>query len=394
MLLNIYELLAYWALGVVKTLSGRGRENVILCRVPRRLFLSCLFCVLCISTAQAEEHCIVNFGTEYCGNFSLEQAVIIKSALNKPTLEARLERPVQQLAILDDAGFFLVASDEPETYAKTLAQRSDVLYAQPDLRQKRRPAAHTSTAALPGVDLPALWAKTKGAGIKIAVIDDGFELTHEAFRQTRLAFTYDADRKKLDASPKLPLDHHGTRVAGLIFAAHDGRGAEGVAPEAELIAIRQPSTRTSDTLLSLSVAALAKADVVVCSWNSPVLMEPVRDIIVDLAHHGRNGLGTAIVFAAGNEGRELVPLSVEAAIPEAVTVATTDHYSNYGQLIDFTLPGTYISTTAKGYGPFSGTSAAAPVVGGYLALSMARNPQLSLDQLIAQLQGALNAGEK
>lgn len=356
-----------------------------------RLRLPSLPLLLALSLARAEStSCLINFNESHCGHFSLLPSVIFKSALSKVELETRLERPLQQLAMLGDAGLFLAADSDPVTYAKTLARRSDIIYAQPDLTQKRRVAALTPAAALPVVDIPALWATTRGAGVKVAIIDDGFDLTHEAFRKTHITFAYDADRKLMNAIPKLLSDHHGTPVAGLIFAAHDDRGAEGIAPEAEMIAIRQPSNRTSATVLAFTVADMAGADIIVCSWNSPMLMEPVRDAITHLARHGRNGLGTAIVFAAGNEGRQLTPLSVEAAIPEVITVATKSRFSNHGPMVDFTIPDTYLSTTAKGYAPFSGTSAAAPVVGGLLALAMARDPQLPLDQLVVRLQGALH----
>lgn len=194
-------------------------------------------------------------------------------------------------------------------------------------------------------------------------------------------FSYDADNKNLDSSEKLGIDTHGTQVAGVIFAQHNGIGIDGIVPHANLIAIRQTTNITSDTVLSFTVAQKAGANIINCSWNSPLLLEPVYDVIKYLSKD------IAIVFAAGNNHKEIQPLSIEAGIPEVITVGATQKYSNYGKIVDFIISSGVESTKSNGsYGVFGGTSATAPLISGLLALKMSQNKNLPYAQLVTQLK--------
>ena len=237
--------------------------------------------------------------------------------------------------------------------------------------------------------------------MSIAVIDDGFALNHDELRNTDVVFSYDAERKVQDVSPQSELDTHGTKVIGTIFAAHDGHGIDGIAPEASLIAIRQPSTWTSSTLLSFYLAKLSDADIVNASWNSQWLLEPLADIVSDLARNGRGGKGTAVVFSAGNNGAEQTSNqgidSNEASLLDAVVIGSDDgtghrtRFSNYGNSVDAYIYGKPTpALVAGGYGRFSGTSLSTAVASGYFALLLANNPSLTLDQLVAQLSAQLH----
>ena len=65
-------------------------------------------------------------------------------------------------------------------------------------------------------------------------------------------------------------------------------------------------------------------------------------------------------------------------------------FSNYGSSVDANLFGKAVDSTvnAGGYGKFSGTSLSAAIASGYLALLLAGDPSLSLDELVKQLQVA------
>src|SRR5690606_6075268 len=95
--------------------------------------------------------------------------------------------------------------------------------------------------------------------VRLAIIDDGFNFKHPEFSAINLVFEYDADQKTSSASPKGELDQHGTLVAGLIVATADKKGIDGLAPDVELIAIRQASSWTSDMVLAFSVARMMRA---------------------------------------------------------------------------------------------------------------------------------------
>ena len=74
------------------------------------------------------------------------------------------------------------------------------------------------------------------------VINDGFDLKNDEFENLKTTFTYDLSDRVLNSSPKSDVDTHGTKIARVLFAKHDKKGVEGIAPLAEFIAIRQPET--------------------------------------------------------------------------------------------------------------------------------------------------------
>ncbi len=283
-----------------------------------------------------------------------------------------------------------------------------IISAQPDILQARD---KSSRAAKPGqpldylsaLDIPAMWKKSRGRGVKIAVIDDGFALDHEDLRGVTVAFGYDVENRTLDPAPKTDLDIHGTEVTGIIFARHNATGIDGIAPEAELIALRQPDTWTSLTILSFNLARLAGADIINCSWTSRVFLEPVADTIADLTTKGRDGKGIAVVFAAGNQGQYLAADSTEAALPGVIAVGTLGRngnrmgFSNFGERVAVYTYGSDILTTSRGprkYTRFSGTSASAAIVSGVIALYLSRDQDLSVADIKKKIASAFGCRER
>lgn len=244
------------------------------------------------------------------------------------------------------------------------------------------------------LNLESIWTKTKGKGVKIAIIDDGFNLKHEDLQHLSPAFSYDTDSGKFDTMPDHHRDSHGTKVAGIIFAAHDQKGIDGIAPEAQIIALRQPDTWTSKTIMSFQLAKLAGASIVNCSWQSNWLLQPINDIVDELAKHGREGKGIAVVFAAGNEGKKILPESIEASIESAIVVGAQNaryerlRSSNYGNTVDVMVYGGKAQTTITSgkYGIFSASSLAASIISGLSALILSQDPDMSLDELTKKLQ--------
>lgn len=289
---------------------------------------------------------------------------------------------------------------------RNILRKKGIEHVQPDMLQIRQSAhggGHTHkkitkeqriARALPrylkALGVKKLWKQTTGSGTRIAVIDDGFDLDHPDLKHVKSVFAYDAQTQQLNADPQLTIDSHGTKVAGIVFAAHNEKGVDGIAPNAELIAIRQPETWTSNTLLSFNIARSNNADIINCSWNSHWLLEPMVDIINDLSTYGRDGKGTAVIFAAGNDGKLIEKNSIEASIDSAIVVASSNFLgnkplktSNYGDSIDLLVYGQVAKTTLPGgkYGPFSGTSLASAIISGVSSLLLSENPQLTLNEL-------------
>ncbi|SMC10172.1 S8 family peptidase [Nitratiruptor tergarcus] len=281
--------------------------------------------------------------------------------------------------------------------------------------------------SVPNVDLNVYeaWQYATGRGVKVAVIDNGFDLGHEDLQG---AFVDQIDLVDNDnnASFDNNFELHGTACAGLIAARKNGRGVQGTAYDAALIGIKlignYPDGSEKSLFVSSIVAAFwyAKshgADVINCSWGTYDVADAVRDAINDVAYNGRDGKGTVIVFASGNEGRgDWFWGNDESALPSVLAIGAVTNlgdvawYSNYGPELDFVAPsggGTLrIATTdirgVFGYADgsfghpdycyatdttgFNGTSAAAPQISGVVALMLQRDPELTRDKIVAILK--------
>lgn len=398
-------------------LSLLWSSNAFACDIPFQNFNK-TYCLTPIATGANQRSDVYQVSGKSL-QVSLNNRLIVRaSGFTKLSLQALDSRivAVSELYLMSKANYYLVTlntRDQLSAVMKVLNDISNISLVQPDLLQLtvRTEVGRTETreqapALNPApyfsqLDIPTLWQTTKGRDVKVAVIDDGFDLSHEELRFTGVVFSYDVERKVQDVSPKSELDIHGTKVVGTIFAAQDGRGIDGIAPEASLIAIRQPTTWTSSTLLSFYLSKLSDADIVNASWNSQWLLEPLADIVTDLARNGRGGKGTAVVFSAGNNGAEQSSIQSvdrnEASLLEAVVIGSDDgighrtRFSNYGSSVDAYIYGKPTpALVAGGYGRFSGTSLSTAVASGYFALLLANNPSLTLDQLVAQLSAQLH----
>ena len=93
---------------------------------------------------------------------------------------------------------------------------------------------------LKGMDLPAVWALTRGAGQTVAVIDTGVA------RHRRLPHLVPGGDYVSTRDGASDCDGHGTIVAGIIGAAPDSADPEaftGIAPDVTLLGIRQSSNK-------------------------------------------------------------------------------------------------------------------------------------------------------
>ena len=270
----------------------------------------------------------------------------------------------------------------------------------------------------------AAWAVTKGKDVTIAVIDDGFDLTHEEFQSPgKIVAPRDATRHTNDPSPRLG-DMHGHSCAGV--AAADGlHGASGVAPQAKLMPIRLASALGAQNEGDAFAWAVDHgADVISCSWgpvdgdwwrpSDPLHKQKVRlpdstRLAIDYAvTHGRGGKGCVIVWAAGN-GNESVDNDGYASYASVIAIAACNDkgkrsaYSDKGKAVwcafpsddgDPSLTPGIWTTDLPGKGgynegdvkkgdaagnytnSFGGTSSAAPGAAGVAALVLSKNPQL------------------
>jgi membrane-anchored mycosin MYCP len=281
--------------------------------------------------------------------------------------------------------------------------------------------------------LPELWrsAGSRGAGIKLAVIDTGVS-AHQLLAGRLIG----AGDYVSDGDGAQDCDGHGTAVAGIAAAAQDSvTGFSGVAPGASVLAIRQTSVNYSaaDSNNQNSVGdvnTLARAIVDAVHQGANVINMSVTSCLpaADAAHSPSAGQlqaalhfamvsNVVVVAAAGNVGEGDCPqtpdnstvvlpswydqdvLSV-GAINQSRTVA---NFSYPGPWVDVAAPGeSLMSLSLGGTGvtqwthdlqdssvdkpsPVQGTSFASPAVAGLAVLIRAKYPQLTARQVMDRI---------
>ncbi|MEW6599785.1 MAG: S8 family peptidase [Nitrospirota bacterium] len=225
----------------------------------------------------------------------------------------------------------------------------------------------------------------RGTGIKIGIIDTGIDYTHEDLNDNYAGgwdFVFN-DEDPFDDNP----NSHGTHVAGIIAAEDNGIGVIGVAPEADIYAIKVLDG-AGFGLLSWIIAGLEWAvnnhmDVVNLSLEGQhyqSLMEAC-----DSAYNA----GVLLVAAGGNTygGNPRYPAAYGSVIAATATDAqdVKAYFSPVGSGVELSAPGLNILSTCSltqqscagsgGYRVLSGTSQAAPHITGTAALLLSTDLQ-------------------
>ena len=173
---------------------------------------------------------------------------------------------------------------------------------------------------------------------------------------------------------------HGTSVASV--AAGSAADARGVAPAASVLSIRVIDTDGKADVFTVAQGIVAAVDagarIINLSLGGYSTSEALSRAVVYAAERG-----SLVVAAAGNDGVDR--LVWPAADPRVVSVGATDatgrqaSFSNAGPTLVLSAPGVGIraASLAGGRKLFSGTSAAAPVVSGALAVLLSQDPALT-----------------
>ncbi|TLX46530.1 hypothetical protein C1E24_12735 [Pseudoalteromonas phenolica] len=247
-------------------------------------------------------------------------------------------------------------------------------YIKKEFGQVNKPASSTQNNALPMLDLPSPnQCQEPLHSVRVALIDNGFDFRHVAFRDTHVLLHYDADNLiEIRDIPNKRIGH-GTAMAGVILAKNFSTGEEGIAPASEIIAIEQASSKLSSVILGFSVARMMHADIVNCSW----LMEFKSDLLVSFIKDWHAQENTVfIVTAAGNGSKDACLANKLSLIPEVLTIGSINSekklstFSNYGPCVDLFVPSSHMSIHETGYITASSTSASAAFFTGFLAKSL------------------------
>ncbi|MCU0420674.1 MAG: S8 family serine peptidase, partial [Cyclobacteriaceae bacterium] len=132
------------------------------------------------------------------------------------------------------------------------------------------------------MDVDGAWAYATGQGIKVAIIDEGVDLTHNDLTSNLLS-GYDATGSNSQGAPnEANNDSHGTNCAGIVASvANNNTGTAGIAYNAKVIPVRIAYTNgyplgdnrrawiTSDSWIANGInwAVNNGADVLSCSWG-------------------------------------------------------------------------------------------------------------------------------
>lgn len=335
------------------------------------------------------------------------------------------------------------ASPNPMALASDMAARPEIEIAEPDLASPAKRFApgdglvnlqwhlenkgvHGGVSAgyRKGADarVKAAWKALGNKGSKsitIAVIDDGFDLDHPDLKgKTKKSYCF--QRESPDVSPEIG-DAHGTACAGVALAASAKGEVMGAAPGCGLVPVRWGRSLSDREVIAwFKFVEASGAAVCSNSWGAAARYYPLstrkKEAIARCARNGRGGKGCVIIFAAGNENRNIHDPATgsvagfalhEDVIAVAATTSedTRSTYSNFGDKILIAAPSSGVGgwgivtsdvtgtwrdphgvVRDRGYDKgaytlrsghrFGGTSSSCPLVAGIAALVLSANPDL------------------
>jgi subtilisin family serine protease len=247
------------------------------------------------------------------------------------------------------------------------------------------------------LDLPAAHAVTRGGGVVVALVDTGVDATHPDLHHNLLPGVDLVDPTNPDAWTP---GGNGTALAGII-AGHGNRlsdhqpgnrGVLGVAPEASLLPVRaiNPDQTVSENIdrsvEGIVWAAGNGADVIVYTAGAASAQRFAAAVEAALA-------ADAVLVAAVGDRPDLTAIGYPAADPGVVAVTGLDRdgeptrTSLTGPEVTLAAPAVEITTTGPRhlYTEATGTSTAAAMAAGVVALIRARYPDLSAEEVIHRL---------
>lgn len=264
--------------------------------------------------------------------------------------------------------------------------------------------------SVPQIGAPDVWdAGFDGAGITVAVLDTGIDVTHPD-----LVGQIDEAVNFTDAQDAVDRHGHGTHVAATVAGAGAGNGASGVAPGADIIVGKVLNDGGSGQLSwiidGMEWAAESGADVVSMSLGTDERDDGNGPVSVALdalsADHD-----TLFVVAAGNAGVDSI--GQPASATSALTVGAVDdddrlasfsstgpRYGDHMIKPEISAPGVgIVAARATGtnmgtpvddlYTSADGTSMATPHVAGAAALLLQARPDLDAQQAKSVLVGSV-----
>jgi len=351
--------------------------------------------------------------------------------------DVRADAGVRLKRMLEVPGLEVVsapAGQEKQALARLQAD-PDVGFAVPDI------TLHTTADPAPGIAWPLEWDNDadvdgpqawetgwEGQDVTVGVVDQSIDATHPKFHanpsdplDVGRVDPFDASHDFVDGGCAAPAPSgardHGTHVAGLIIAKHDGAFMSGLAPLARVRSYRAVDNcgdgKLSWVLDAFTLAGREDLPIVSASFATSPLLSAKEKADTDAAFSlvVDRYPGTLYVVAAGNQGADLDEAGTSNAVypcsndaPNILCVGMTggpDGYTDspvcWGNVgatsVDVFAPGLAVLSTVRTasgshtYWPLGGTSQATPLVAAAAALlqsveSMTRNAEILKDDLL------------
>ncbi|PKK39709.1 hypothetical protein ABB02_01049 [Clostridiaceae bacterium JG1575] len=273
---------------------------------------------------------------------ALEERVQYTKSLGNTLLQSVADQGIVPQVLFQYQVFFSgFALSLTREEAQRLAQHPDVEEViVPKTYRAPRTVTPLSHHAKRRIEVPAAWKSGyTGRGQVIAVVDSGMDVQHKDFANfnakdakypTKESVEQAIATHKLRGSyqtPKVPYGYnyfdqnqnikdqnkdtgmHGQHVAGILAAHGDESqgGVRGVAPDAQLLALRvfgqtQAATNSSIYTKAMEDAILLNADTINISFGTPAGETEQVDRLIQEAVHKSREAGIMVNAAAGNEG--------------------------------------------------------------------------------------------
>lgn len=241
------------------------------------------------------------------------------------------------------------------------------------------------------LDPARVWSVTKGAGVRVGVVDSGVDSDNPHLRGKVFA-GFDFVRNQPGA--RFDCATHGTPVASIIAGAQlRGTGFHGVAPDARIVPARITDTdeiKGGPAVVAAGIRYTVDNGAKVLNLSLTLFQDSPE--IKQAVEYARSK-DVLVVAAAGNLREDNNPTPYPAAYEGVLGVGSIDINgalapdSQTGDYVDLVAPGVKVTGCAPGAGHLlrEGTSFATPFVAGTAALVRSAWPELTAEEVAERL---------